>query len=252
MKIVEKHPQIKKYTSLAKFMIICGLVIITVLGIPPLVSALSMYVDNQCFSKYECVTLEYTFSYLLKNEEVFAIEGNLGFRSEHIFAVNNKIDYKFELISTLPNVVKSMDFILIEKNEDISKYQNKTIDEIRSIAKQDSRLIDMIIEGNKIHRDGIWSSPKQTEYYLIGYLTDYNNNLLTTEKSDPIADLKSWGEFKQIKGVYLTDFTNFTLLGLSWVGVGAIPLVIGVEIFLRLNLRENQVDKWNMDRSSFD
>lgn len=248
---MENLPKYTKYNLISKLLIISGLTLITVLGLPPLVSAISMFMDNSCGNKYQCQQLNAIYQ-ITSNNNVIRIAGVLAFQSQYTFGVYNEIEYKFVLTTNSPNLIKSVDFIIGSENDDFKEFENLTIEELKTRAKEKKRLIDMQIEGNKLLREALWVWPIEEKLVLMPYVTLQDGNPIRMPKSVVVADLKSFSEFKQAESNYLTNFTNLTLLGLSWAGIGAIPLVVGADILLRINLRESEVDKWFIDKSQFD
>ncbi len=145
-----------------------------------------------------------------------------------------------------------MDFMIGSESIDFNEFDSMSIQEIQDKGKSDRRLINMHFQENTLYREGNWDWPIEEKLVLKPYLVDYTGKLIILNKTDVVADLKSFGDIKQDESNHLSNVSNFALIGLSWMGVGTIPLVLGMDIRLRINLRESEVNEWvNSENNNF-
>ncbi|WP_299290360.1 hypothetical protein [Nitrosopumilus sp.] len=104
--------------------------------------------------------------------------------------------------------------------------------------------------------------PVESEVFVTGFIIR-ENGFETLNLDEPILKifptsakleteanraLLAQAEQQRISSL-VQDISNARLLALTWVGVGAIPIIIGADILIRVYLRESEVNKWFREKT---
>lgn len=240
--IIPKNKLFIIFIILASGLLLLGLEIIMI-GIPYVISAINLETPT-CETELRCLSYKLSYKIPIKNGTDFIqMSGDIFLSSEEVFAVDNPINYKIKL-STSDNV-EQIFFIIGSNDEDYSILTETSPEAVLADAKIHRKLIDMQkTSPNMFTREGFWTHPLEHEIVFVGVVINNEHEAVLIPKSQILLNLKPYSDFADADARNRAEISDSTIQGLTWIGVGAIPAWIGVDIFLRIFLRESAVDRW--------
>lgn len=225
--------------------IVFGGYILIINGIPPLIQANSFIIEPKCGELLRCIDYNVGFRDPMENGDFVSYSGLMKFSSLEAFTVDNPINYEIKLVSEKPDNINVIYFIIGTEKDDFSNIKSKQPSDIINEAKIDQKLIDVQKQpDNTFYRKGFWTYPKEENIVFIGLVQDSIDKIHLVPKSSTLVDLKPYSELADAEERRNNKNSDIVILGLTWVGVGAIPILVGMDILLRIYLRDSEINKW--------
>lgn len=206
-----------------------------------------------CGKLWRCLPLHTDYQVKKNNITVANLTIELNFKTEGEFAVDNRIDYIIDITSDTPNVVKDIQYMIAFTEKNYSDLTDKEFLDVRDDAEEDNMWIYLdTLSSIKFYDKDFFTVPREDKISLIGFVIDYENKVHVIPKSEKLLDIKPHKDFIDAKQTFELRIYNRIILGLVWIGITIPFLLVGADILLRIYLRENEIDKWFIDKSKYD
>ena len=215
-------------------------------ALPPALYGYTFSIDEEhCSIFVRCVPAHFPINYTLDTGESTTIETEMMFKSTFVFAVDIPIRYNFTFVPENPELIKEINIIIVTKPDNFTDFSTKSPIETIDDARDDHKLIELIKQSDgTFKRKAQWTSPIEDEVRFVGIIVSkYDNATFIPETSTQI-ELKGIESYFTAREAVSSERSNAIIIGLTWTGVAAIFVVLGVDILLRIRLRESEVDKW--------
>ncbi len=192
-----------------------------------------------------------SFSAVVGNEPIFTSYA-FKFTTDDVFAVDNRIEYKVDLHVSNPDLIRDVVLIFGIRGED---YTGVAISNVDSFVETRSRLFGDTIKllrdddnPNLFTRSGNIIFPLEGNLRLYFITIDKNGGSGTLPFDDPVftispplaklqadtnrATLDQINELKE--STKSQNVSNKRIEGLTWITVGAIPILVCADILLRV------------------
>ena len=225
--------------TISSVLAIMGAIILSHFGFPPLLLANEMSENPQCGDILVCERIPLQYATLDSEDNMIALTGILEFSSKGTFSAFNKIDYFIDVQISNPELVKEIYFIILDESFDFEEFITIPTSKVLDVLKEEQRLIDLIkISETQYTRIGSWALSEPSDITLSGIIVEENGVLDVLEETKVIVTLES----QQIKNESIANIEsrimNKTFLGLTWIGVGLAPLLLGADLLARVFLKD--------------
>jgi hypothetical protein len=234
------HPRLQLF-SLG--LIFGGFVFISVFAATPLWEAFDLQQNPTCDNRMLICPQNEIFTYTKQQGREISdmFRGTAILSSKGIFAVNHPITYDVTVTANNTTVIKEMYFSFITANEsDFERIPNFSINNFFKSLQFQSRLIKIPsdIEGVFHIKNDDWKISTQSDIKLIFFVINEYGDINIIHKSD----IKFTVASQELKVQDVTNqesrVGNKTMLGLTWLGIGLLPIFLGVDLLARARLDE--------------
>lgn len=195
---------------------------------------------------------------VIKNENAIDVKILITLDRGLVFA-GDEINYHARSISTNSSNVLGIALLFDHKVMDYSKYSTQQMYNEVEKARPFRQVIEMIPDSETpFNTEGVIPFPVEQDVYVQGVVFTKDNRFQLLELKESVFKvypLSSKLELEtnrvllaqaeeQRKATQSQEVSNHRIIGLTWVGIGAIPILVCADMLIRIHLREKVVERW--------
>lgn len=208
-------------------------------GLPLLIEADNLINNFTCDDGLDCISKNVHHPITLNGEMVGKLSGRFSFVTPYVFSPFDTVKYEFDITVPRPELIEKMYFLLLLPHDDF--------EEIKTLS--DSKIIE------KYYNNGLIILNKQNEKF-VNDINDgvWRNGNLGTIRIIPIIINEDTPYFLGTPEVLFTledrDIRNLAInqhdekignkqiLALTWLGLAMAPILLGIDMMIRVVLKE--------------
>ncbi len=210
-------------------------------GIPLLLEADRLVTTLECNTGLACTGKDMHHPIMEDGVVISQLSGGFSFISPHNYVVYDKIKFVFDLKPTNSEVIEKMAFLIMPSDTDFSNDRNLPYEELKK-KYQNKGFIELTkLDNGRFFNDiedGFWSYSNIVEVKVAPIVLTKNQTHFLQE-SDNVFKVEDPSTKIKLVDQHEEKIGNKTILALTWIGIAIAPILLGIDIVVRVVLREN-------------